>query len=302
MAALGVASCTLLGTREIRQCDVDDDCAASPLNQLGPPQCIDHLCATRQTSLPPEAEPPDTGPTETGGPDAPPQGCKRSVDCTDQNQICVSGACETLVTADDGPCPLLANNGVVNSYREDGALVVGIYVFDPKSLGAEVKAAEARVATGQPDTAVGEPDLGRLLLEGRQVREGQRAGGDQPPRRARRSRSLVGQFEATELAAVDPKRLALWSTLGNLPTLQGTAKIRLLVDELQKLRPGYTAALVRGGHPCRQAPQHDVRHQREDHARHERAERVVAARRSPRGRRADATARAEQLRARERRS
>lgn len=242
VAALGVASCTLLGTREIRQCDVDDDCVASPLNQRGPPQCIDHLCSARQTALPPEAEPPDTGPLETG-PDAPPQGCKKSAECTDQGQICVSGACRTLVTADDGPCPLLANNGVVNSYREDGALIVGIYVFDPKSLGAEVKAAEAalqKVNESLPKasqiSAVFCSKADKLAKGSAQSAINHLDGLGVP--------LLVGQLEATELAAVDPKKLALWSTLGNLPTLHGNPKVRLLVDELQKLRPGYTAALA----------------------------------------------------------
>lgn len=241
-AALGVASCTLLGSREVRQCDLDDDCAASPLNQLGPAQCIDHLCATRHTPLPTEAEPPDTGPPEAG-PDAPAPGCKKSADCTDQDQICVGGACKALVTGEGGPCPLLANNGVVNSYREDGALIVGLYVFDPKSLGAEVKAAEAalqKVNESLPKasqiSAVFCSKADKLAKGSAQAAINHLDGLGVP--------LLVGQLEATELVAIDTKRLAVWSTLGNLPTVQGNTKIRLLVDELQKLRPGYTAALA----------------------------------------------------------
>lgn len=229
--ALAVAACTFLGSRDVIQCQKDTDCPSAR------PMCSENLCvASSVTAV-------DSGPAvdgEAGAPD-----CTRTDDC-DQSQLpqlCVAQKCRPAT----GPaCPLLLPADA--SYRQDGAIVVGVYVSDPLDV---IGKRAVELALSEIDAVLQRPKLVALVCgKGASLDKNtaQNALGHladlQVP-------LVIGQFESSELGkivlqAVD-RDVAVWSTLANTSSLPTTGDskglYRFFLDELKSTVPAYQSAL-----------------------------------------------------------
>jgi hypothetical protein len=230
-----IASCTLLGSREIRQCETDEQCRVNEKPGLinARVACIDRLCSPR--------------PLDAGGDvvvDAGPDG---AIPCTngcpvDPPSICVEGKCTTLLS---DACPRLPNSQYRDVYQEDGALLIGVYVFQPLSAGAEVRSIEAAIQHIN-DQLPPQTRLAAVFCEKKSKLSMGTAQAAVDHLASRKVPLVIGQFEASELQTLETQGLTVWSTLGNspAPALQGRPEYRFLVDELKKLAPGFGPALT----------------------------------------------------------
>lgn len=253
--AVAIASCTLLGSRDIEQCDTAADCVGAKVTASSPGVaaiCVDHLCAAPGA----EAGAPATEGGADAIADAPPdtsKGCVLRRDCTTPGDLCVDGTCVPLVDAPGGVCQVL-NTASTPAYLEEGAPIIGIYTFAPGSSLPALKAADKALQEINIDL----PKERRItaVFCNKRERIGLTSAQAAIDFLAKRKIPLVlGQFEASELGAIDPKGLAVWSTLGNLPGLQqaaadggapsdaGVVPYRFLVDEIQTLAPAFEGAL-----------------------------------------------------------
>lgn len=205
VAALAAAACTLLGSRDVIQCRTDGDCPSIR------PVCSESLCVAGNVTTTDAA--PDV--------DAASPACARTEDC-DQSQLaqlCVAGTCRR---ATDTACPVLLPAD--SSYRQDGAIVVGVYVSDPFDVVAK-RAVE--LALSEIDTVLQRPKLVALVC-------GKGASLDKNTAEAALTHLaglqvplVYGQFESSELGkivlrAVD-QEIAVWSTLANVASLPATS-------------------------------------------------------------------------------
>lgn len=231
-AALAVAACTLLGSRDVIQCRKDADCPSVR------PVCSESLCVAGSVSSV------DSG-TDA---DAAAPACARTEDC-DQSQLptlCVAGACRA---ATGTACPVLLPAD--SSYRQDGAIVVGVYVSDPLEPVAK-RAVE--LALSEIDTVLQRPKIVALVCGKGASLDKNTAEATLTHLTALQVPLVVGQFETSELGkivlrAVD-QDIAVWSTLANVASLPTTADskghYRFFLDELKSTASAYQKALDEG--------------------------------------------------------
>lgn len=227
-----VASCTLLGDREIHQCSTDAECPSQRCD------VANSLCLAIVPQ--PEAGLPDVAPVE-GGVDA--GGCTSHAQCA-KGEACFDGKCTAVGNA-TSPCSSLPAKEQKEIYQNPKAVLVGVYFFGGTG-GPEAGAADlaltkinAELATRNDPVRIGAFYCGkseRLDNAGsaRAAVEALRKLG---------ARAMIGQLDASELTndkfreAVKATGLAVFSTLGNLSSLQeptpDDVRYRFIVDQLQ---------------------------------------------------------------------
>jgi len=241
---MAIVSCTLLGDREIVQCNVDDDCKGSKATAgVGhPPRCVDHLCARINEA----ADAGDALPPNDTGTDAPVILCKTTKGCP-QNKgetICVDGECKPFGNTE--VCKRVISPNA--AHTDDGALLIGVYAYAAAN-GSATKIVQNALETINA-SPVKKPKIAALVCDKLGIRAN-----DSAPKVLAYLDSLkipivIGQFESTELNLTS--NVAVWSTLG---TFQASAvdagsqdasdlRPRFLTDELQSLAPAYPAALT----------------------------------------------------------
>lgn len=219
-AALAIASCSLLGSREVVQCHADSDCAHLPTRRV----CAASLCVA--------------GPTLDAGADADAEAgrpeCTTTDDCAQERpSLCsVSGSCAELTTE---RCPIVLPTGQQPTAR---TVVFGVYVPDPVN-GLMRKAVEQALA--EVRIAIPEPPILAVMCK----KDGTSAKDAVLGHLADlRIPLVVGQFESVELSELAPtvreRRIAVWSTLGNTSQLQDSqlsgSLYRFFLDELRNLK------------------------------------------------------------------
>ncbi len=227
--ALAVAACTLLGSRDVIQCRTDGDCPSVR------PVCSESLCVAGSVSTA------DAG----SDADATAPACTRTEDC-DQSQLatlCVAGTCRPAT----GPaCPVLLPAD--SSYRQDGAIVVGVYLSDPLDF---VGKRAVELALSDIDAVLQRPKLVALVCGKGTSLDKNTAEGALTHLAGLQVPLVVGQFETSELGkivlrAVD-QDIAVWSTLSNVSSLPTTADskglYRFFLDELKSTSSAYQKAL-----------------------------------------------------------
>ncbi len=258
--AIAIASCTLLGSRDLVQCATDGDCrdskASAPNN---PAVCVDQLCQRRAADGGPVIDP-EGGPDvilDSSIPDTAGD-CVLRIDCKKPDHLCVDRKCQPLIDAKGGICQVL-NTASPPAYLQEGAPIIGIYTFSPLSGLPWVKAADK--ALEEINLVLPKERRITAVFCNKRERIGFTSAQNTIDFLAKLKVPLVlGQFEASELGVINPKGLAVWSTLGNLPALQqgssdagspdgggpskdGGVPFRFLVDEIQNLTPAFEAAL-----------------------------------------------------------
>ena len=247
-ATVGFAGCTLLGSREIHQCDVDEQCKGT----ITRPYCVDHLCSATNPN-------PDSGAdaAEDAGSDAKADApvqkpCTKNDQCEDE-QLCIQSLCTSFVKE---PCGRLPNGKYKHAYKEEGSVLVGVYVFQPNANGPDTAAAETAIQHLN-EQLPGAPRIAAVLCS-KPVTFSEDGGAPAVIEHlaAFNIPLAVGQFEDVELDAIakrGKRGVAVMSTLGTLPALQEPAAgttpnpaeppNRFLIDELQSLAPSFEAAL-----------------------------------------------------------
>jgi hypothetical protein len=252
MSAAAIAavltSCSLLGSRDITQCASDDDCKVNDSPTVGNPRvaCVEGLCAPRTATSAVDAS------------DAPPDvvtKCTITKDCpVVPASICLNGTCTELVKKD--VCTRVATSEQYpNVYREDGALLVGVYGYSPLSnvaLVTSVQAALDDINAAVPKNVL---RVSALFCEKKsKLDQGLAAKNAIGHLASLKVPLIVGQFEASELRELDAKGLTVWSTLGNDTASAASDDYRFLVDELKTTASGFQAAvdlaLVRLSNPA----------------------------------------------------
>lgn len=228
-----VASCTFLGDREIRQCNTDSDCPSQRCD-IANSLCLATVPPIQEAGVQ-EAAPSDSG--DAGGP------CTSHAQC-EKGEACFDGRC-TPVGAATSPCSSLPFKDLKEIYQNPKAVLVGVYFFGGTG-GAEASAADlaltkinAELATRNDPVRIGAfyCDKSQRLDNAGSARAAVEA------LRKLGAHAMIGQLDASELTndkfreAVRATGLAVFSTLGNLPTLQeptaDDVRYRFIVDQLQ---------------------------------------------------------------------
>lgn len=227
-------SCTLLA-RDVEQCSSDGDCSGAQ----GRNRCVDNLCVSSSTVPVDGGGDGDAPAVAPGGP------CKVSTDCANPDHICSrEGECIPIT---EGPCAQRVPSQERPWRGEKPGPVVALYSVGSQGDSFEKRVVEAAVKQINP--VIGAPMTVLLCSKGKKDVEG--TARDVVTYLDRRGVPLVyGQFESIELAKLDTKGIAVWSTLGNASGSEvngspppANVTIRYLVDELRHLAPAYQAAV-----------------------------------------------------------
>jgi hypothetical protein len=228
LLALLVASCTLLGSRDVVQCRRDSDCTAP-----NRPVCQNDLCVARALV---DASIGD-GSAEGAAP-----ACTKPEDCPQVGnpQVCVQNTCRDVRSA---RCP----NVYPNNERVTSDTVLFGYFVDRVTKSELTNAVETAVT--QVRTVFATPKVMTVLCkkaaaERATVKDevvGHLADIGAPV--------IIGDFESAELRDLAPfvreRKIGIWSTLGNASIVQDAALsndlYRFFVDEPRNL--DYQAAL-----------------------------------------------------------
>lgn len=239
-ATIGFAGCTLLGSREIRQCETKEDCKGNETRVF----CNQNLCSTIDPDPKPDAK--EDGPVVAQ--------CTTTCPGFD---VCLDGGCVPLA---QGPCPRLAGIGTPfhEAFKEPGAVTMGVYVYEPNGNGPDTAGVEkaieqinAKLVTANDPLRIAAVFCAKPTTYG--------DGGVVPAAlahlKSRQIPVLAGQLEIAELEELKKsgtQGIAVMSTLANSPDFQQPAgsapgadpPMRFLVDEMARLAPAFGEMMI----------------------------------------------------------
>lgn len=234
--AAAVAACTFIGRDKVEQCSSDADCRASPLAQKAgiTAVCLESLCV--------EGPPPS---------DRIP--CTLNADCAGipEPSTCGPGYCVPIL--DPKVCPQFAGDGA--GYKENDAVIVGVYMFNPAGSRARsaLDLAARQLALKQPSPRLIPVLCGKGEVTGNAVAAIEHL-------RRIRAPVVIGEFETSELEKLlptargtgssDPHSVAIWSTLPSHSSVQPPALTTdglyaFLVDDMVRTQGGFQSVIDR---------------------------------------------------------
>jgi hypothetical protein len=240
--ALGaaLAACSLIGTTGVKQCETPDDCKTSPLaaNPDITVLCQNGLCVE------------GPAPVDAGTP------CTKNSECAGQSTPSTCGAGNLCVAIEDPEvCPDLLPPRTTY-HQDDNAVIVGVYMFDPK--GSRGRAA-VQLAAEQLATKQTRPRIIPLLCSKNVSKTSNRAKAVIEHLRRLRAPLVIGEFEQSDFTdllgtakgtAAEGHRVAMWSTLtshGSVrePALPSDGLYRFLVDDMSSTRVAFQSVIDR---------------------------------------------------------
>lgn len=234
VAVISLASCTLLGVRDVIQCESDSDCPAARAT------CAGGLCVAKGGKIP-EADAGDEVP------------CTTTNECPQENapMMCIDGMCARATTP---ACPVLLPAD--STYREDRVVLVGVYLSSPGDSPARMV---VQLALDEINRNLAGTRVAALLCEKRAPLSALSARDALMHLGKLHVPLVIGDFETSEIrstgALSEEQRISIWSTLGNHATVRPDVspyfRTSYLVDELDALHDAFQAvvdgAVVRAG-------------------------------------------------------